>query len=93
MQGDARMKSKKPYMHFIAIIGAILAVLLFNMFREKPIRIPHNDTHRPLLERLAHGDKQEEVEKGCLDCHNPQNSALPKDHPSNKKCLVCHPER
>ena len=40
MQGDDRMKVKKPYMHLIAIIGAVLAVLLFNMFREKPIKIP-----------------------------------------------------
>ncbi len=87
------MKVKKPYMHLIAIIGAVLAVLLFNMFREKPIKIPRDDAHRPLLERLARGDSQEEVEKGCLDCHNPQDSPLSEDHPSNKKCLVCHPER
>jgi hypothetical protein len=87
------MKPKKPSWHLIAIIGAVLAVLLFNTFRAKPIKMPTDEAHRPMLEQLARGDSPESVEKGCLDCHNPQGRPLPKDHTSNNKCLVCHPER
>jgi len=85
------MDPKRRYFHMTAIAGAILAVILFNSFREKPIKIPKNDKHLPLLERVVLGDKPEEVEQGCVACHDPQATPLSKDHPSNKKCLVCHP--
>jgi hypothetical protein len=82
---------KNRWWHFAAIFGAVLTVLLFSMFREEPIKVPHDDKHRPFVEKLVNGESPEEVEKGCPGCHNPQDMPLPAEHPSNPKCLVCHP--
>jgi len=85
------MDNKKRFFHISAIAGAVLAVVLFNSFREKPISIPLDPNHRPLIDQLVSGEKAETVEQGCTGCHGVEATPLSKDHPSNKKCLVCHP--
>ncbi len=91
LDGREGLNMKNPWWHLAAILGAVLAVLLFSMFREKPIKVPADDKHRPFIEKLVNGESPAEVEKGCPDCHNPQTMPLDADHPANQKCLVCHP--
>lgn len=75
---------------FIAVIGAVLAILLVNGLREKPKKIPGDVTHRLFLRSLSKGVGREEVERRCLDCHNLQVRPLPRAHPPKEQCLLCH---
>jgi hypothetical protein len=53
------------------VIGVMLTFLLCAKFMNNPVKIPRNDTHRPLLELVAQGDSWEGTEKQCLICHGP----------------------
>jgi hypothetical protein len=75
---------------FIAVIGAVLAILLVNGFREKPKKIPDDAAHHPFLKALSQGNKREEVEQRCINCHNPRTAPLPRQHPPKEQCLLCH---
>jgi len=78
---------------FIAIICALLLMLLFNLFRDRPPETPGDAQHLPFFRALAQGESRSVVEKGCLDCHNRQKRPLPTQHPPKEQCLICHPER
>jgi len=84
------MKPKRSDYQFIAIIGLMLAFLLFSTFKDKPTKIPLDDTHRPLLERVMQGGSRKDVEKLCLACHGPQAVPLSAKHPPKEQCLICH---
>ena len=75
---------------FIAIIGAILAILLVNTGGQKPRNVPSDNKHRPLLNAISEGKAREEVEKACTSCHNARAIPLPKNHPPKEQCLICH---
>jgi len=87
------MDKKRRFFHLSAIAGAVMAVVLFSTFREKPINIPLDPNHRPLIDQVASGEKAETVERACTACHGVETAPLSKDHTSNTKCLVCHPVR
>lgn len=75
---------------FIAVICAVLAILLMSTLKEKPKSVPADEKHRPFLEALAKGGHRQEVEKGCVTCHNERGIPLPRNHPPKEQCLVCH---
>ena len=84
------MKVTKQDWLFAAVIAIVLGILLLNTGKEKARRVPADDRHRPLLERLAKGAGREEVERECAACHNARNIALPENHPPKEQCLLCH---
>jgi hypothetical protein len=45
----------KTGLGFIAIVAALLAILLVNIVRKKPRKIPSDEKHRPLLDAVATG--------------------------------------
>ena len=75
---------------FIAIVGALLALLLVNSFKDKPKSVPDDGKHRPFIEALARGEQREAVEKRCVRCHNTGALPLPSKHPPKEQCLICH---
>ena len=75
---------------FAAVVAIVLGILLLTTGREKPKRVPADDRHRPLLERLAQGADREVVERECITCHNVGKSPLPGNHPPKEQCLLCH---
>jgi mono/diheme cytochrome c family protein len=84
------MKVTKRDWLFVAVVAVVLGVLLLNGGKEKPKRVPVDDRHRPLLERLAKGAGREEVERACAVCHNARGIPLPAHHPPKEQCLLCH---
>jgi hypothetical protein len=46
--------------------------------------------HRPFLEAVARGESRQDVEKGCVSCHNDRAIPLPRKHPPKEQCLLCH---
>ena len=84
------MKVTKKDWLFAAAIALVLGILLLNTGKEKAKRVPADDRHRPLLERLAKGADREEVERECAVCHNARSIALPVNHPPKEQCLLCH---
>jgi len=85
------MLLKRRDWQFVAIICAVLLVLLFNIFRDKPPPTPADTLHQPFLQALAQGERRDEVEQRCPDCHNRQQRPLPAQHPPKEQCLICHP--
>jgi hypothetical protein len=84
------MKVTKRDWLFVAVLAIVLGILLLNSGRGKARRVPADDRHRPLLERLTKGANREEVERACVTCHNPRGIALPANHPPKEQCLLCH---
>jgi cytochrome c553 len=87
------MKPKRRDYLFIAVTGVMVAFLLFTTFQNKPVNVPLDDTHRPLLEMVAQGGSREEAEKRCLACHGPQAVPLSAKHPPKEQCLICHKQK
>jgi len=81
--------TKKDWL-FAAVFAIVLALLLLSSGRSRPKRVPADDRHRPLLERLAQGTDRKAVEPECIVCHNPRNTPLPGSHPPKEQCLLCH---
>lgn len=84
-----KKKSRKILIYnllFLSVGGAIVAFLL-NAPEETTHRMPRDDNHQ----RFYQMDKKA-AEKFCGECHNPTGKAgaLPKDHPSKFRCLLCH---
>ncbi len=75
---------------FAAGAALVLGILLVNGAKDKPKRVPADDRHRPLLERLAKGDPRDGVERECALCHNARRIPLPAHHPPKEQCLLCH---
>lgn len=84
------MQINKRDLSFMAIAGIIIGVLLINGGGERPRKVPSDANHRPFLDALAGGKGREEVERGCLSCHNTGKIPLPKKHPPKEQCLICH---
>jgi hypothetical protein len=83
------MPKRRDYL-FIAGVGVMVAFLLFTTLDDKPVMVPLDITHRPLLEMVAQEGKREEVEKLYLVCHGPQAVPLSAEHPPKEQCLFCH---
>jgi cbb3-type cytochrome oxidase cytochrome c subunit len=75
---------------FIALLGAVLAVVLLLSGEEKTKKVPFDEPHRPSYEIFQKTGSKIEAEKGCDVCHNEAAQPLPKDHPPKNRCLFCH---
>ncbi len=75
---------------FIALLGAVLAVVLLLSGEEKTKKVPFDEPHRPAYEIFKKTGSKIEAEKGCDVCHNETAQPLPKDHPPKNRCLFCH---
>ncbi len=84
------MKVTKRDWLFAAVVAIVLGILLLNNLKEKPKRVPADDRHRSLMERLAKGAPREGVERECAACHTARNLPLPAHHPPKEQCLLCH---
>jgi hypothetical protein len=86
------MPVRRDYLFFV-VVGVMLTFLLFTTFQNKPVIVPLDDTHRPLLETVAQGGSREDAEKQCLACHGPQATPLSAKHPPKEQCLICHKQQ
>jgi cytochrome c553 len=84
------MKPKRRDYLFIVVVGVMLTFLLFTTFKDKPVNVPLDDTHRSLLEMVTQGGSREDAEQQCLACHGQQGIALSSKHPPKEQCLICH---
>ncbi|MDD2318463.1 MAG: cytochrome C [Geobacteraceae bacterium] len=75
---------------FVALIGAVLAVVLSISGEEKTKKVPFDESHQPAYETLRKTGSKIETEKGCEDCHNQATRPLPAAHPPKNRCLFCH---
>jgi hypothetical protein len=86
------MSKRRDFLFFV-IVGVMLTFLLFTTFQNEPVKVPRDDTHRPLLETVAQGGSREYAEKHCLACHGPQAVPLSAKHPPKEQCLICHKQQ
>ncbi|RQW86924.1 MAG: cytochrome C [Geobacter sp.] len=75
---------------FIALVGAVLAIVLLISGEEKTKKVPFDELHRPFYEIFKQTGSKSESEKGCEVCHNDATRPLPKGHPPKNRCLFCH---
>jgi len=71
---------------FVAV-GIGVVTFLWNAPAETTHHLPRDANHQ----RFYQMDKKA-AEKFCEECHNPAGlaGALPKEHPSKFRCLLCH---
>lgn len=67
----------------ITSIGILL--FLFNAPDETTAKLPHDEDHNRFMDM-----KKKAAEKFCVECHNPEDMALPEGHPPKYRCLFCH---
>jgi cbb3-type cytochrome oxidase cytochrome c subunit len=75
---------------FIALVGAVLAVVFLISGEEKTKKVPFDEPHRSSYETFRKTGSKGETEKGCERCHNETVRPFPKDHPPKNRCLFCH---
>jgi hypothetical protein len=75
---------------FAAAVAIVLGILLLNTGKEKARRVPADNRHRSLLDRLVKGADRKVVERECAVCHNARSIPLPGNHPPKEQCLLCH---
>ncbi|MBE0597967.1 MAG: hypothetical protein IH614_11925 [Desulfuromonadales bacterium] len=85
------MNRERKLWHYYAVVGAVLLLALLTFFRQRPPMVPRDEMHRPVLERVAVRTGSQGVEEMCAECHSPQQIPLPSGHPTDGKCLTCHP--
>jgi len=75
------------YNLLFVVVGIGVVTFLWNAPPETTHRLPHDSNHQRFYQM-----EKKEAEKFCEECHNPagQAGALPKDHPSKYRCLLCH---
>lgn len=80
-------KKKNTLLINIAFILMSVGLVAFLMRapEETTARLPHDEDHTRFI-----GMKKKAAEKFCTDCHNPEDMALPEDHPPKYRCLFCH---
>ncbi len=80
---------KKKNTIFINIAFIVMSVALVAFLMRAPAettaRLPHDGDHTRFF-----GMKKKAAEKFCTECHNPEDMALPEDHPPKYRCLFCH---
>ena len=71
----------------IAFVITSIALVTFLMRApaETTTKLPHNDDHNKFF-----GMKKKAAGKHCVECHNPEDMALPEGHPPKYRCLFCH---
>ena len=84
------MKITKRNLFAILVIAAVIIVLILSITREKTKSVPFDVKHQAFYEAMKKGKDRSEVEKGCITCHNPPATPLPKKHPPKEQCLICH---
>jgi len=84
------MKVTKRDLLTIAAVVLVLVVLIISTAREKAKQVPADDKHRAFYEAMEKSGDRNEVERGCVTCHNSQAIPLPKKHPPKEQCLICH---
>ncbi len=75
---------------FVALVGAVLAVVLTISGEETTKKVPFDEFHRSSFETLRQTGSKMEAEKGCEGCHGEKTRPLPADHPPKNRCLFCH---
>ncbi len=75
---------------FAGVVAAVLLLLLLSTGTNKARRVPDDDRHRPLGQRLSAGSSRQVVERECPNCHSSLGTPLPRTHPPKEQCLICH---
>ena len=80
-------QDKKVLLYNIIFIAVCAGLFLFlwNAPQETTARLPADNDH----EIFMNMDKKE-AEKHCDQCHSPETTPLPADHPPKYRCLFCH---
>ena len=78
---------KKTLLINIAFIVTSIALITFLLRapEETTTKVPHDDNHNRFF-----GMKKKAAGKLCVECHNPEDMALPEGHPPKYRCLFCH---
>lgn len=69
---------------FLLVCSGIF-LFLWEAPEETTKRLPYDEIHQKFYPM-----KKKEAGKLCEACHNPENIALPENHPPKFRCLFCH---
>ena len=76
----------------LLLIAAGLGLLLF-LWLAPPVStptMPRDATHQPMYDLVA-AESKKAADARCTECHNPEQTPMPADHPATtSRCLFCH---